>query len=223
MHPSGRAHPPKGRSQTPSLIFKNGRIFLLVPSRRRHHARRRGTPKAGRVQGGEGPPRVLSCVLRRGIGIGPGASTYHHHHPSSLCPLFRCAESERGQVTVRVRDGKRTTHEGIKVEFVGNIGTFFFILEFERFGLPSHGLIVARNVTQSYSTTAATTTSSFPSRKSWLLRASYGRLRRSTFYSRMLRSSMRVIWVSMSSCGALTLTLTLTLPATSLLFLILST
>lgn len=26
------------------------------------------------------------------------------------------------QVTVRVRDGKKITHEGIKVEFVGSIG-----------------------------------------------------------------------------------------------------
>lgn len=28
------------------------------------------------------------------------------------------------QVTVRVRDGKRMTHDGIKVEFVGNIGAW---------------------------------------------------------------------------------------------------
>ena len=27
------------------------------------------------------------------------------------------------KVTIRVRDGKKTTHEGIKVEFVGSIGT----------------------------------------------------------------------------------------------------
>lgn len=27
------------------------------------------------------------------------------------------------QVTIRVRDGKKMTHEGIKVEFVGTIGT----------------------------------------------------------------------------------------------------
>ena len=28
------------------------------------------------------------------------------------------------QVTVRVRDGKKLAHEGIKVEFVGSIGVF---------------------------------------------------------------------------------------------------
>ena len=28
------------------------------------------------------------------------------------------------QVTVRVRDGKKLAHEGIKVEFVGSIGAF---------------------------------------------------------------------------------------------------
>jgi len=30
----------------------------------------------------------------------------------------------RTQVTVRVREGKRTAHDGIKVEFVGNIGAY---------------------------------------------------------------------------------------------------
>jgi len=33
------------------------------------------------------------------------------------CPL---------QVTIRVRDGKKTTHEGIKVEFVGSIGALAY-------------------------------------------------------------------------------------------------
>ena len=32
--------------------------------------------------------------------------------------------NDRLQVSVRVRDGKKVTHEGIKVEFVGNIGAF---------------------------------------------------------------------------------------------------
>lgn len=45
---------------------------------------------------------------------------------SFLLLHFGCAET-LGQVTVRVRDGKRTTHDGIKVEFVGNIGTFLFL------------------------------------------------------------------------------------------------
>jgi Vacuolar protein sorting-associated protein 26 len=31
------------------------------------------------------------------------------------------------QVSVRVRDGKKVTHEGIKVEFVGNIGASMII------------------------------------------------------------------------------------------------
>ena len=30
------------------------------------------------------------------------------------------------KVTIRVRDGKKTTHDGIKVEFVGSIGSFSF-------------------------------------------------------------------------------------------------
>lgn len=38
------------------------------------------------------------------------------------------------QVIIRVRDGKRMTHEGIKVEFVGTIGTSYY---FSRYQLPS--------------------------------------------------------------------------------------
>ncbi|KAH9994434.1 vacuolar protein sorting-associated protein 26 [Russula vinacea] len=41
------------------------------------------------------------------------------------CPVYYDGETVSGQVTVRVRDGKRTTHEGIKVEFVGNIELFY--------------------------------------------------------------------------------------------------
>jgi len=33
------------------------------------------------------------------------------------------------QVTIRVRDGKKLTHEGIKVEFVGSIGQCSSIFE----------------------------------------------------------------------------------------------
>ena len=35
---------------------------------------------------------------------------------------FACVE----QITIRVRDGKKLTHEGIKVEFVGSIGQCCF-------------------------------------------------------------------------------------------------
>ncbi|THH04544.1 hypothetical protein EW145_g5447 [Phellinidium pouzarii] len=38
------------------------------------------------------------------------------------CPVYYDGESVTGQVSVRVRDGKKLTHEGIKVEFVGAIG-----------------------------------------------------------------------------------------------------
>jgi vacuolar protein sorting-associated protein 26 len=41
------------------------------------------------------------------------------------CAVYYDGESVSGQVTVRVRDGKRTTHDGIKVEFVGNIELFY--------------------------------------------------------------------------------------------------
>jgi len=41
------------------------------------------------------------------------------------CPIYFDGESISGQVTVRVREGKRTAHDGIKVEFVGNIELFY--------------------------------------------------------------------------------------------------
>ncbi|KAH9038657.1 hypothetical protein EDB83DRAFT_2412300 [Lactarius deliciosus] len=50
---------------------------------------------------------------------------------SHVCFLFLYlltyydGESISGQVTIRVREGKRTTHDGIKVEFMGNTGLFY--------------------------------------------------------------------------------------------------
>ncbi|KIY71513.1 vacuolar protein sorting-associated protein 26 [Cylindrobasidium torrendii FP15055 ss-10] len=41
------------------------------------------------------------------------------------CPVYFDGESVSGQVALRVRDGKRVTHEGIKVEFVGSIELFY--------------------------------------------------------------------------------------------------
>jgi len=41
------------------------------------------------------------------------------------CPVYYDGEGVAGQVTVRVRDGKKITHEGIKVEFVGSIELFY--------------------------------------------------------------------------------------------------
>ena len=38
-------------------------------------------------------------------------------------PLFMDGESVRGAVTVRPKDGKRLEHTGIKVQFIGTIGT----------------------------------------------------------------------------------------------------
>ncbi|KAH7883003.1 vacuolar protein sorting-associated protein 26-domain-containing protein [Phlebopus sp. FC_14] len=41
------------------------------------------------------------------------------------CPVYYDGDSVGGQVTIRVRDGKRMTHDGIKVEFVGTIELFY--------------------------------------------------------------------------------------------------
>ena len=38
------------------------------------------------------------------------------------CPVYYDGEGVGGTVSIRVRDGKKITHDGIKVEFVGTIG-----------------------------------------------------------------------------------------------------
>ena len=60
-------------------------------------------------------------------------------------------------MTVRVRDGKKLAHEGIKVEFVGSIGVCMVLSCFERRALSPPW--------QSSSTTAGTTMSSCPYHK----------------------------------------------------------
>lgn len=40
-------------------------------------------------------------------------------------PLYADGESVKGAVTVRPKDGKRLEHTGIKVQFIGTIGTLF--------------------------------------------------------------------------------------------------
>ncbi|KAG5633321.1 hypothetical protein DXG03_007599, partial [Asterophora parasitica] len=37
------------------------------------------------------------------------------------CPVYYDGDSVGGQVAIRVRDGKKLAHEGIKVEFCGSI------------------------------------------------------------------------------------------------------
>ena len=38
-------------------------------------------------------------------------------------PLYMDGESVKGGVTIRPKDGKRLEHTGIKVQFIGTIGT----------------------------------------------------------------------------------------------------
>lgn len=54
-------------------------------------------------------------------------------------PLYLDGESVKGAVTIRPKDGKRLEHTGIKVQFVGTIGTFIastLVLPSLRFRLP---------------------------------------------------------------------------------------
>ena len=71
-------------------------------------------------------------------------------------PLYMDGESVRGAVTIRPKDGKRLEHTGIKVQFIGTIGT----------GIKSSGLDIHAHPSQRCSSIEATTTSSFPSVKS---------------------------------------------------------
>ncbi|KAJ7480100.1 vacuolar protein sorting-associated protein 26-domain-containing protein [Mycena galericulata] len=41
------------------------------------------------------------------------------------CPVYYDGDSVSGQVSIRVRDGKKMQHDGIKVEFVGSIELFY--------------------------------------------------------------------------------------------------
>ena len=41
-------------------------------------------------------------------------------------PVYFDGESLRGSVVVQPRNTKRMQHDGVKIEFIGCIGTFFF-------------------------------------------------------------------------------------------------
>ncbi len=43
-------------------------------------------------------------------------------------PLYMDGESVTGAVTIRPKDGKRLEHTGIKVQFIGTIGTWSLTL-----------------------------------------------------------------------------------------------
>lgn len=71
-------------------------------------------------------------------------------------PLYMDGESVRGAVTIRPKDGKRLEHTGIKVQFIGTIGTH----------IKSFCLHMHTHQVQRCSSTEATTTNSFPLVKS---------------------------------------------------------
>ena len=43
-------------------------------------------------------------------------------------PVYMDGESVKGAVTIRPKDGKRLEHTGIKVQFIGTIGTCICVL-----------------------------------------------------------------------------------------------
>ena len=55
-------------------------------------------------------------------GSSAGAVTTASGEKKEMCPVYYDAESVGGVVTVRVKDGKKLVHEGIRLELVGAIG-----------------------------------------------------------------------------------------------------
>ena len=53
----------------------------------------------------------------------PAAAISRWQNRREKAPLFMDGESVKGAVTVRPKDGKRLEHTGIKVQFIGTIGT----------------------------------------------------------------------------------------------------
>jgi vacuolar protein sorting-associated protein 26 len=60
--------------------------------------------------------KITQCsVYYDGDSVNGQVRLWSYFAPKTACLIYL-------QVTIRVRDGKRITHEGIKVEFVGTIG-----------------------------------------------------------------------------------------------------
>ena len=41
-----------------------------------------------------------------------------------MCPVYYDGESVVGQVNVRVKDGKKFQHDGVRIELIGSIGGY---------------------------------------------------------------------------------------------------
>ena len=91
---------------------------------------------------------------------------------------------------VRIRDGKKIAHEGIKVEFVGSIGA-----------LVRHQFSTSYLLPQSSSMTEVTITNSCPSHRSLPHQERCGRHRRLISYSRTWRNNTKATKALMSSSG----------------------
>ena len=73
-------------------------------------------------------------------------------------PLYLDGETVKGAVTIRPKDGKRLEHTGIKVQFIGTIGTCL--------ARPRLLRALLMSCAQKCSSTAETTPSSSPSARS---------------------------------------------------------
>lgn len=109
-----------------------------------------------------------------------------------LTDLVLVIEQHLLQVAIRVRDGKKLAHDGIKVEFVGSIGTYALML------VPPPS---SSSVSKNFSTTAGIIMNFFRYHKSLQPPGRCDRRKRSTSISRTSRNSSKAIRESTSNYG----------------------
>ncbi len=107
-------------------------------------------------------------------------------------PLYMDGESVKGAVTIRPKDGKRLEHTGIKVQFIGTIGTVAPLKRMEPRSLTSY-------VRQRCFSIVATTTSSCLSDKNLRRVANSSIHKHSNLTSITLKSSTKR--TTGSTCG----------------------
>lgn len=72
------------------------------------------------------------AIEAKEVGVGGGALATtivpgdgSKSESAGLCPIYYDGESVVGQVVVRLKDGKKLQHEGIKLELIGSIESFY--------------------------------------------------------------------------------------------------
>lgn len=128
----------------------------------------------------------------------------HDKSRREKAPLYMDGESVKGAVTVRPKDGKRLEHTGIKVQFIGMIGTHsapcFSVRPLSTARLL---ILIAASDNQKCSTIEATITNSSPLAKNSPPRASCNTPRPIPSISKTSRSSTNPTMASTSNYAIL--------------------